>query len=133
MTAQTAWGRRYQPLSMLVSDQYTYLTNAGLSGYLSLPGFDVLNAAAAIFAIAVLWPVARRLGIGYAVFMLVNILPALYAGSLMSAGRFSSVLFPAFIWLAAVLSPRQRTASIAIFAALQAFDSALFHTWRPLF
>ena len=37
--------------------------------------------------------------------MLINILPALATGGLLSAGRFSSVLFPAFVWLAAADSP----------------------------
>ena len=63
----------------------------------------------------------------------VNILPALANGGLLSAGRFSSVLFPAFIWLAAVVPSTHRPAWIASFAALQAYNAALFYTWRPLF
>jgi hypothetical protein len=133
LMAQGAWGRKYQPLSTLISDQYTILANAGLSGYVSTPGYDVLNAAGTVFALATLWPVARRLGLAYALFGIVTIVPGLLAGSLMSAGRFSSVYFPAFIWLANAASPRQRTIWIAAFAMLQAFDSALFHTWRPMF
>ena len=65
--------------------------------------------------------------------MAVNILPALANGGLLSAGRFSSVLFPAFIWLAAVVPSAHRPAWIASFAALQAYNAALFYTWRPLF
>jgi hypothetical protein len=86
-----------------------------------------------LFVLASAWPVARRFGIAYAVFILVNILPPLATGGLLSAGRFSSVLFPAFFWLAAVVPPRQSGGWIAAFAALQALNGALFYTWRPLY
>jgi hypothetical protein len=65
--------------------------------------------------------------------MAVNIVPALAIGGLLSAGRFSSVLFPAFIWLATAVPSSHRAGWIATFAALQAFCAALFYTWRPLF
>ena len=58
--------------------------------------YDLLNALGVLFVIASAWPVARRFGVAYAAFILVNILPPLSTGGLMSAGRFSSVLFPAF-------------------------------------
>jgi len=132
-SSQMAWGRTYQGLGTLVSHQYSILANAGLSGYVGTPGYDVLNAIGALFAIATVWPVTRRLGLPYGLFMLVNIVPALANGGLLSAGRFSSVLFPAFIWLATAIPSSQRAAWIASFAALQAFSAALFYTWRPLF
>ena len=87
----------------------------------------------ALFAIAAIWPVTRTLGAPYGLFIAINILPALANGGLLSAGRFSSVLFPAFIWLATVVPPNQRPGWVASFAALQAFGAALFYTWRPLF
>jgi hypothetical protein len=128
-----AWGRTYQGLGTLVSHQYSILANAGLSGYVGTPGYDVLNASGALFAIVTIWPVTRHLGLAYGLFMVVNIVPALANGGLLSAGRFSSVLFPAFIWLAAAIPSNQRAGWIASFAALQAFGAALFYTWRPLF
>jgi membrane associated rhomboid family serine protease len=77
--------------------------------------------------------VTRRLGAAYGLFMALNVFPALADGGLLSAGRLSSVLFPAFIWLATAVPPGQRPVWIATFAALQAFGAALFYTWRPLF
>jgi hypothetical protein len=133
VTGQFAWGRTYQGLGTLVSHQYSIIAKAGLSGYVGTPGYDVLNALGALFAIATIYPVARRLGLAYALFMAINILPAMANGGLLSAGRFSSVLFPAFIWLAAVVTTNHRPALIASFAALQAYNAALFFTWRPLF
>jgi Gpi18-like mannosyltransferase len=133
VTGQLAWGRSYLGLGALVAQQYSIVAKAGLSGYVGTPGYDVLNAFGALFAIATIYPVARRLGIAYALFMAINILPAMANGGLLSAGRFSSVLFPAFIWLAVVVPPTHRAGWIASFAALQAFNAALFYTWRPLF
>lgn len=133
LTGQLAWGRHYGGLGALVSQQYSIIAKAGLSGYVGTPGYDVLNALGALFAVATMYPVWRRLGLAYALFMAVNILPALANGGLLSAGRFSSVLFPAFIWLAAIVPATHRPAWIASFAALQAYNAALFYTWRPLF
>ena len=128
-----AWGRTHQGIWALVAHQYTFIANAGLSGYMATPGYDVLNTLGALFAIATVWPVARRFGIAYAAFILINLMPALAEGGLLSAGRFSSVLFPAFIWLAGAIPGRHRTAWVVTFAAIQAFNAALFYTWRPLF
>ena len=92
---------------------------------------DVVSGV--VFVLAAAWPVARRLGLAYSVFILINILPPLAEGGMLSAGRFSSVLFPAFVWLAGAVPARQRTGWIASFAALQALNAALFYTWRPMF
>jgi len=131
--SHAAWGRTYEGLGTLVSHQYSILANAGLSGYVGAPGYDALNALGAVFGIVTIWPVARRLGLAFGLFIAINIIPALADGGLLSAGRFSSVLFPAFIWLATAIPSRQRAAWIAAFAALQAFGAVLFYTWRPLF
>ena len=50
-----------------------------------------------------------------------------------SAGRFSSALFPAFLWLASAVPEHHRGGWVASFAALQALNAALFYTWRPMF
>jgi len=132
-TGQLAWGRSYQGLAALVAQQYSMVANTGLSGYVGAPGYDVLNALGALFGLATMYPVARRLGVAYALFMAINLLPAMANGGLLSTGRFSSVLFPSFIWLASAAPSSHRPAWIASFAALQAYNAALFYTWRPLF
>jgi hypothetical protein len=128
-----AWGRTYGGLTALVMQQYAMVASGGLSGYIGAAGYDSLNVLGALFVAATVWPVARRIGLAYGMFMLVNILPALSAGGLLSAGRFSSVLFPAFVWLADAIPAPHRAGWIATFAALQAFNAALYYTWRPLF
>jgi len=101
--------------------------------YASQFPIDLLNVSAVIFVLATTWPVARRLGLAYAVFILINMLPPLAAGGLLSAGRFSSVLFPAFVWFAHALPARQRPGWLAGFMAVQALNAALFYTWRPMY
>ncbi|HKP10888.1 MAG TPA: mannosyltransferase family protein, partial [Blastocatellia bacterium] len=127
-----AWGRTYQGLSTLITQRYRVITESGLPSYLGHEPYDFLNAMGVLFVIAAVWPLARRFSIAYAVFILINILPPLSAGGLMSAGRFSSVLFPAFFWFASAVPAAHRAGWIAAFAAFEAFNAALFYTWRPL-
>jgi hypothetical protein len=128
-----AWGRTYNGLGALVSQRADWLWHGGVYAYTSGNSGDLVNALGAIFVLATAWPVARRLGTAYALFILVNILPPLAAGGFLSAGRFSSVLFPSFVWLASALPVRQRATWIATFMAGQALCAALFYTWRPLY
>lgn len=133
VAGHAAWGRHYSGLTTLVSDRYNYIASAGLYDYVAQRPLELLNAIGVVFVLAAAWPVARRLGLAYAVFILINILPPIAEGGLMSAGRFSAVLFPAFIWLAAAVPSHHRSGWIASFAANQALNTALFYTWRQLF
>ena len=128
-----AWGRQYRGLSVLVTDRYQWLVNEGVYAYSSQVPGDLVNLLGALFVIAAAWPVARRLGLAYAVFILINILPPLAAGGMLSAGRFSSVLLPAFIWFATVVPERHRGVWVASFMAVQAFGATLFYTWHELY
>ena len=133
LSAHGAWGREYTGLVALVGDRLNIIANAGVEGYVASLPHDVINALGVIFVLAAVWPVARTLGVAYAVFILVFMLPPLAAGGLISAGRFSSVLFPAFLWLAGAVPPKHRPAWLASFAAFQALNAAMFYTWRPLY
>jgi hypothetical protein len=50
----------------------------------------------------------------------------------MSVGRFSSVMFPVFAWLATRVRGRARTRLIVGFGLAQAILAALFFTWHPI-
>lgn len=127
-----AWGRHYEGVTHLVANRFRYISSVGLPAYVGQEPYDFLNGLGVLFVLAAVWPVARRFSAAYAVFILLNILPPLSTG-LMSTGRFSAVLFPAFLWLASAVPPRHRAGWIAAFAAMQAFNAALFYTWRPLY
>ena len=99
----------------------------------SRPFCDSLNAMGALFVVALALPVWRRFGLPYMVFVLVNMLPPLAAGGFLSAGRFSSVMFPVFLWLAWRVPDGQRGAWWGSFMAMQGLNAAFFYTWRELF
>jgi hypothetical protein len=128
-----AWGREYRGLGVLFTDRYRYISVAGLYGYTSQLPADLLNGLGAVFVLVAAWPVWRRLGAAYAVFIVINILPPMAVGGMLSVGRFSSVLFPAFIWFAMAVPARHRPGWLCSFMAVQAFNATLFYTWRELF
>lgn len=133
VTGQSGWGHAYQGITGVVTDRYRIIMHAGVSGYIASLPHDFLNGLAVLFVLATLWPVARRLGVAYALWMVLNVWPSITAVNLISAGRYTAVLFPAFIWLAGATPERHRGGWIAAFAALQAFGAAMFYTWRPLY
>jgi hypothetical protein len=128
-----AWGRVYRSLDSLVNQHAGWIGSEGFYGYASTRTLDMLQAMAVIFVLLSVWGVFRRLGLAYAVMIVINVLPPLLMGGLLSMGRVTSVLFPTFIWLAAVLPFTQRYAWIAVFAALQSLCAILFFTWYPLY
>ena len=95
--------------------------------------YDTLNTLAVVFAVLLVWPVFRRLGLAYGLFVLVNLVPPIFAGGALSMGRVTSTLFPLFIVLAAMIPARAVPAWTASFALLQGFVAAIFFTWRELF
>ena len=133
IAGHAAWGRQYTGLTALVTDRYTYIASQGVYNYVAQLPIDLLNGMGVIFVLVAAWPVARRFGLAYAAFLLINILVPIADGGLLSAGRFSSVLFPAFFWLAAAVPPHHRAGWVATFAASQALNASLFYTWRPLY
>ena len=128
-----AWGRQYGGLSNLFVNSYVYVSYFGLYAYTSSIPLDIMNAAPALFVFGMTWLVFRRFGLPYAVFLLINLVPPILVGGFLSVGRFTSVLFPAFLALALLVSVRVRPAWIAAFAMGQALNATLFFTWRELF
>ena len=90
------------------------------------------DIAAFFWAAASIVPVVRRLGVAYGLWIAINIFPPVAAHLFISLGRFTSVLFPLFFWLALVV-PRRRVAWLAgAFAAGQALLAVGFFLWRPV-
>jgi len=110
----------------------TWGRTLGAFGSLSSP-YDVCNAGAVVFALAMLWPVVRRTGVACGVLVLVNVLPPLLAGGVLSMGRVTATIFPLFLALAAIAPARIVTALVTAFAIGEAAVAAIFFTWRPLF
>jgi hypothetical protein len=85
----------------------------------------------ALVALALV-PMTALMGTAYGLLVIGNMAPPLLRHGLMSAGRFSSVLFPVFAWLAASVQGHTRTRLIVAFAIGQAILAALFFTWHPI-
>jgi hypothetical protein len=129
---QAAWGRAYRGLHLFAADRLLYIRDTGLVRYLFDQPIDVLNTAAALLALGLVWPISRRLGLAYGALVAVMVLPPLLMGGATSMGRMTSVLFPIFIWLAE-RTERHRTPILVVFATLQGFAAVLFFTWRELY
>jgi hypothetical protein len=127
--AHTAWGRTYTGFPTLIMPLEA-LTERGVVEYTSAQPIEALNAVGAILACALIWPITRRLGPEYGLFMLLNVGPPLMFGGFLSMGRVTSLLFPMFMYLALVLADRQRQTLVSGFACVQGLAAALFFTWH---
>jgi len=128
LEAHAAWGRTFG--TWVSKGPFQELQSGGLYGYARSQPVDALNFAAAVACLAAIWPVTRRYGVPYGAFIAVNLLPPLTAGGLLSIGRVTAAMFPAFIWLAGAVPARHRAAWLTAFALLQGWGAALFFTWR---
>jgi len=127
-----AWGRSFEGLAPIVSFFAALRDEPWLQLIANNP-YNAINALGVIFALAMTYPVFRKLGLAWGVFVLVNLLPPLIAGGLLSMGRLTSTLFPLFLALAAILPARAVPGWAAAFGIGQGFCAALFFTWRALF
>ena len=132
MRLHEAWGRSYQGLAP-VQRAYGWLVDEGVRHVVQGVPFDTLNSLGLIFALLMLWPILRRLGPSLALFVVINVVPPMLAGGVLSMGRLTGTLFPVFLALAAIAPPRMVPALITAFAVGQGLAAALFFTWRPLF
>jgi hypothetical protein len=127
-----AWGRSYQGLAPFVT-AFGWLRDEPLVQVIAGVPYSALNTMGVLFALAMTYPVFRRLGLPWGVFVLINLIPPLFAGGVLSMGRLTSTLFPIFFALALFIRPRALPAWTAGFAVAQGLCAALFFTWRELF
>ena len=128
-----AWGRVYRGLDGMVSERFDLIASEGLYNYASTQTIDLFYSLAVLLALVAVVPVYRRFGLPYAVFIVLNVLPPMSAGGMLSMGRVTSIVFPVFLWLGGAVPARHRAPWLVIFAMLQAFVAVMFFTWRPLF
>ena len=133
LDGQSAWGRDATGVGAIVHDHWSYLREHGPGGYALGRPYDVLNLLPTVLALALVWPVTRRFGVLYGSFLVVSLVPPLLSGGLESMGRYTAVLFPLFLYLAAVASSTQRAATASVFGVLQGLVAVLFFTWRDIF
>jgi hypothetical protein len=128
---QEAWGRTVGTGPM--AQGWEWLTTEGLMAVTRGVPFDTLNTLAILFVVVMFWSVLRRVGLAYATFIALNVIPPVFSGGALSMGRISSTLFPVFIALAASLPRQAVPVWVGAFAVMQGLVTALFFTWRELF
>ena len=137
-TSLTRWGSGYHPggapwtapvdlLRRLLTHPYVYLATEPMALYDTLYGVTALLFAGSI---PFVW---RRFGAAYGLFMLANLWVPLSSGAFEGLGRYCSVLFPAFIWLASIRSRFVSSSIVVVFALFYTLGLALFTTVHPLF
>ncbi len=127
-----AWGRSYEGLAPILSFLQALRDEPWLQLIVNNP-YNAINAVGVIFALVMTYPVFRKLGLAWGVFVLINLIPPLVAGGLLSMGRLTSTLFPLFLALAAVVPSRAVPGWAVAFGIGQGFCAALFFTWRALY
>jgi len=127
-----AWGRTYQGWGPFVT-AFGRLRDEPFLQVVTNNPYNTINALGVLFALALTYPVFRRFGAAFGIFVLINLVPPLFAGGVLSMGRLSSTLFPLFLALAAVVPPRSVPAWVAGFGIGQGLCGALFFTWHELF
>jgi hypothetical protein len=95
--------------------------------------YDTLYGVTGILFLVFVPFVWRRLGAGYALFILINLIVPLSSGVFEGVGRYCAVQFPAFIWLASMRSRFLGTVTLVLFALFYTLGLALFTTLHPLF
>lgn len=131
--AQSAWGRDADATAAHYAWMWRTIVDEGVIAYVRAVPTEAVQVVAVAFSLALVWPVWRRIGLAYAVFLLANLLPPLIQGGVLSLGRFTAVLFPQFLALALLLPPERRASWIIAFAIGQGLVATVFFTWRPLF
>jgi hypothetical protein len=131
--AQAAWGR--DAATTLTHYEWIVRTvrEEGILAYIRALPAEAIQLVAVVFALALVWPVWRRVGAAYALFVLANLLPPLVQGGLLSLGRFTATLFPLFLGLALIVAGERRTTLLILFAIAQGLIAAVFFTWRPIY
>lgn len=113
--------------SSLLTHPYSFLLGSSVAVYDVLYG---LTGLAFVLMVPVVW---YRFGAAYGLYMLLNLWLPLSSGKVEGLGRYCSVLFPAFLWLATIRSRPIAEALVFGSALLYPIAFALFITNHPLY
>jgi hypothetical protein len=130
MEAQQRWGRESTNPLRVASMVLTGVRDLGLFDYVVQQPYDAANAIASLLALVAIVPVTQRFGLGAGSFVGLSVLVPLSFGGLLSIGRFTSVLFPIFMWLATL--SRRPVLPIA-FGVMQCVLAWMFFTDKGIF
>lgn len=95
--------------------------------------YRLFHGGAALFQLAVTPFVFRRLGAPLGLWVLASLLVPLSGNALEGVGRYGAVLFPVFMVLAAVPSPRFHEGLLIVWSLFLALFVGLFVNWLPIY
>jgi hypothetical protein len=121
------WDAPVRLVRHLVTHPYAYLTSDPMAPYDTLYGVTGI-----LFALSIPF-VWWKLGAGYGLYVLLNLWLPLSSGTFEGVGRYCSVLFPVFLWLATIESRTVSTAIVVVFSLFYTLGLALFTTIHPIF
>jgi hypothetical protein len=130
---RVAFMRTYRGLDQTLWLPLKAAADANLIEYVRAQPWEMTNLAAALLALVALWPLTVRFGLAHGAFVAINLFVPLLNGGLVSMGRYTSVLFPVFMWLACSFRGQSLALLASCFALFQGILAALFFTWRPIF
>lgn len=121
------WRAPIDLVRALATYPYAFVSGTRIGLYDTLYG---VTGVAFLIATPFVW---IRLGAGYGLFMLFSLVVPLSSGVFEGMGRYCSVLFPFFVWLASLRSLFLTTSVAVVFALFYTLALALFTTLHPLF
>jgi hypothetical protein len=98
-----------------------------------MAAFDLFHGVAALIFLALTPAIFKRLGVAMGAYVLVSLLVPLSSNALVGIGRYSAVLFPAFMLVGSLESPRLHEAILISASLFLALFVCLFVTLHSIF
>ena len=135
--AEAQWGYSlgHPPWQLLLSLLGRILKHGAYDYFFTSPmaSFYLFHGLAALMFLALTPMVFSRLGPAMGAYVLVSLLVPLTGNALEGIGRYAAVLFPAFMAIGAVRSPRAHETMLITAALLRALFVVMFVTLRPIY
>jgi hypothetical protein len=93
----------------------------------------LFHGVAALFLLAMIPAVFARLGLALGLYVLIILAIPLGANALEGVGRYGAAMFPVFMVLATIRSPRLHEAILIVWSLFLALLVGLFVTWNPIY
>ena len=137
MSAQAHWGYSlgHPPWQQLQRMAFGLVEQGPYAYLLATPmaPFEVLQGLPALMFLALAPVIWRRLGAAMGVYVLASLLVPLSSNTLEGLGRYSSVLFPAFLLAASVTAARTHEALVMTSLVFRTLLVCFFVTWQPIY
>jgi len=95
--------------------------------------YQLIHGFVALTVLALTPSIFKRLGVALGVYTLVSLTVPLSGSDLQGIGRYMSVVFPIFMLLGSLRSPRVHEAILVSFSLFLALFLSLFVNWYPLY